>query len=164
MVTLYATAVALPLSVVSVGTNAPPNTNAPAAVGVHAQVATNGVTVEVATDVQPAMVVPPTLNVTAPATLVVAARGGVVPGKVPLAPLKTTVDVATAAEADPTTKVMTMHRAKDPMASIDMILFISFSSFWYRLFLDGHDGYLLDGDGPGERGIEGVALTRTSGG
>src|ERR1700722_18662898 len=128
MVTLYATAVALPLSVVSVGTNAPPNTNAPAAVGVHAQVATNGVTVEVATDVQPAMVVPPTLNVTAPATLVVAARGGVVPGKVPLAPLKTTVDVATAAEADPTPKVMTLPRANDPMASIDMILFISFSS------------------------------------
>jgi hypothetical protein len=83
-----------------------------------------GVTVEVATDVHPAMVAPPTVKVTAPATLVVATRGGVEPGTVPLAPLKTTVGVVVAAEADPTPKVMTLPRANDPMASIEMILFI----------------------------------------
>jgi hypothetical protein len=82
------------------------------------------VTVDVATDEQPAMVVPPSVNVTAPATLVVAAIGGVEPGNVPLAPLNTTVGVVVAAEADPTPNVMTLPRAKDPMASIDMILFI----------------------------------------
>jgi hypothetical protein len=84
----------------------------------------NGVTVVVATAVQPATVAPAKVNVTAPATLVVATIGGVVPGNVPLAPLSTMVGVVTAAEADVTPKVMTLPRAKDPMTSIDMILFI----------------------------------------
>jgi hypothetical protein len=83
-----------------------------------------GVTLDVATDEQPAMVVPPNVNVTAPATLVVATRGGVDPGNVPLAPLNTTVDAVVVAEADPTPKVITLPRASDPMTSIDMILFI----------------------------------------
>jgi hypothetical protein len=64
------------------------------------------------------------VNVTAPATLVVAASGGVVPGNVPLAPLRTTVGIVVVAEAEPTPKVMTLPRARDPMASTDMILFI----------------------------------------
>jgi hypothetical protein len=93
-------------------------------VGTHAHVAIKGVTVVVATDEQPAMVVPPKVNVTAPATLVVATRGGVDPGNVPLAPLKTIVGVVVAAEADTAPNVMTLPRARDPMASIDMILFI----------------------------------------
>jgi hypothetical protein len=88
------------------------------------QVATNGVTVDVATDEQPAMVAPARVKVTAPATLVVATSGGVEPGNVPFAPLRTTVGVVVAAEADPTPNVMTLPRARDPMTSIDMILFI----------------------------------------
>jgi hypothetical protein len=107
-----------------VGTKEAPNTNGPAAAGVHVHVAMNGVTVDVATDEQPAMVAPPTENVTDPATLVVATRGGVVPGNVPLAPLKTTVGVVVAAEADPTPKATTLPSASDPMASIDIILFM----------------------------------------
>jgi hypothetical protein len=83
-----------------------------------------GVTVDVATAEQPVMVVPPSVNVTAPATLVVATIGGVEPGNVPLAPLNTMVGVVVDAEADPTPNVMTLPRARDPMASIDMILFI----------------------------------------
>jgi hypothetical protein len=93
-------------------------------------VATKGVTVEVATDEQPAIAVPPTLNVTAPATLVVATRGGVEPGKVPLAPLKTTVGVVVAAEADPTPTAMPPPRVNAPIASIDMILFIVILLTW----------------------------------
>jgi hypothetical protein len=85
-----------------------------------------GVTVDVATDEQPLMVVPPKVNVTAPATLVVATSGGVDPGNSPLAPLNTTVGVVVAAEAAPTPNVMTLPRARDPMASNDMILFILF--------------------------------------
>jgi hypothetical protein len=84
----------------------------------------NGVTVVVATAEQPATVAPPSVNVTAPATLVVATIGGVEPGNVPLAPLRTMVGVVTAAEAVATPNVMTLPRAKDPMTSIDMILFI----------------------------------------
>jgi hypothetical protein len=84
----------------------------------------NGVTVDVATAEQPVMVVPPSVNVTAPATLVVATIGGVEPGNVPLAPLNTMVGVVVDAEADPTPNVMTLPRARDPMASIDIILFI----------------------------------------
>jgi hypothetical protein len=99
-------------------------------------VATKGVTVDVATDEQPAMVVPPKVKVTAPATLVVAAMGGVDPGNVPLAPLSTTVGVVVAAEADPTPKAMTLPRANDPMASTDMILFILI------LLLLGNDYFL----------------------
>jgi hypothetical protein len=83
-----------------------------------------GVTVDVATDEQPAMAVPPSVKLTAPATLVVATMGGVEPGNVPLAPLNTMVGVVVDAEADPTPNVMTLPRARDPMASIDMILFI----------------------------------------
>jgi hypothetical protein len=83
-----------------------------------------GVTVVVATDEQPAMAVPPNVKETAPATLVVATSGGVEPGKVPLAPLNTMVGVVVAAEAVPTPNVMILPRARDPMASIDMILFI----------------------------------------
>jgi hypothetical protein len=124
MVTSYATAVALALSVVSVGTNEAPKTTGPAAVGVHVHVAMKGVTVVVATAEQPAMVAPPKVKVTAPATLVVATIGGVEPGNVPLAPLNTTVGVVVAAEADTAPKVMTLPRANDPMAMIDMILFM----------------------------------------
>jgi hypothetical protein len=83
-----------------------------------------GVTVDVATDEQPAMAVPPSVKLTAPATLVVATMGGVEPGNVPLAPLNTMVGVVVDAEADPTPNVMTLPRARDPMASIDIILFI----------------------------------------
>src|ERR1700722_14403093 len=121
MVTSYAVAVALALSVVSVGTNDAPKTTAPAAAGVHVHEAMNGVTVETATDALPAAVAPAKVNLTAPATLVVATNGRVVPGNVPLAPLNTMVGVLTAAEADVTPKVMTLPRAKDPMTSIDMI-------------------------------------------
>jgi hypothetical protein len=56
--------------------------------------------------------------------LVVATIGGVEPGNVPLAPLRTIVGAVTAAEAEPIPNVMTLPRAKDPMASTDMILFI----------------------------------------
>src|ERR1700690_4655591 len=121
MVTLYVAAVALAKSVVSVGTNVAPNTYGPAAVGVHVHDAMNGVTVVVATAEHPAMVVPPSVKVTAPATLVVATMGGVEPGNVPLAPLNTMVGVVVAAEAEPTPNVMILPRARDPMASIDMI-------------------------------------------
>jgi hypothetical protein len=93
-------------------------------VGVHVHDAIKGVTVDVATDEQPAMAVPPSVKLTAPATLVVATMGGVEPGNVPLAPLNTMVGVVVDAEADPTPNVMTLPRARDPMASIDMILFI----------------------------------------
>src|ERR1039458_7777792 len=124
MVTSYAVAVAFAESVVSVGTNEAPNTTGPAAVGAHVHEAMKGVTVDVATAEQPVMVVPPSVNVTAPATLVVATIGGVEPGNVPLAPLNTMVGVVVDAEADPTPNVMTLPRARDPMASIDMILFI----------------------------------------
>src|SRR5450631_351171 len=99
---------ALAKSVVSVGTNEAPNAYGPAAVGVHVHVATNGVTVDVATDEQPAMVAPAKVKVTAPATLVVATIGGVVPGSVPFAPLNTMVGVVVAAEAEPTPNVMTL--------------------------------------------------------
>jgi hypothetical protein len=68
------------------------------------------------------------VNVTAPATLVVATIvAGLValdPGNSPLPPLKTMVGVVVVAEADPTPNTTTLPRAKDPMASIDMILFI----------------------------------------
>ena len=124
MVTSYATAVALAKSVVSVGTNVAARTTGPAAVGAHVHDAMKGVTVDVATAEQPAMVAPPKVNVTAPATLVVATMGGVEPGKVPLAPLKTMVGVVVAAEAEPTPNVMTLPRANDPIAMIDMILFM----------------------------------------
>ena len=74
----------------------------------------------VATDEQPMMVVPPRVNVTAPATLVVATmvagEAVVDPGNIPLAPLNTTVGVVAAAEAELTPNVMTLPRARDPMA------------------------------------------------
>jgi hypothetical protein len=97
-------------------------------VGTHGQVARKGVTVEVATEEQPVMVVPLRVNVTAPATLVVATMvaglAAVDPGNSPFPPLKTMVGVVVAAEAEPTPNVMTLPRARDPMTSIDMILFI----------------------------------------
>src|ERR1700691_2690192 len=122
MVTSYGADVTLALSVVSVGTNDAPSTTGPAALGAHEHVAIKGVTVAVATDEQPAMATPPRVNDTAPATLVVATIGGVVPGKVPLAPLNTAVGIVVVAEADTTPKVMTLPRTRDPMASTDMIL------------------------------------------
>ena len=124
MVTLYVAAVALAKSVVSVGTKVAPNALGPAAVGTHEHDATKGATSDVATEEQPVMVVPPTLNVTAPATLVVATMGGVVPGKVPAPPLSTTVGVVVAAEAVPTPNATTLPRAMAPTAASDMNLFI----------------------------------------
>jgi hypothetical protein len=93
-------------------------------VAAHVQEATNGVTVVVATDVQPAMLAPPRVKVTAPATLVVATSGGVEPGNVALAPLNTTVGVVVAAEAVAAPNVMRLPRARDPTTIIDMTLFI----------------------------------------
>jgi hypothetical protein len=88
----------------------------------------NGATVADATDEQPAMVVPPRVNVTAPATLVVATmvagEAVVEPGNVPFAPLNTMVGVVVAAEADATPNVMKLPRARDPTTIIDMILFM----------------------------------------
>jgi hypothetical protein len=122
---LYVAAVALALSVVSVGTNDAPNATGPAAVAAHAHVARKGATVVVATPEQPLIVAPAAVNVTEPATLVVATKGGVVPGNVPAAPLKTTVGVACAAEATPAPIAMTLPREMAPAATIDVILFIS---------------------------------------
>jgi hypothetical protein len=86
------------------------------------------VTELVATAEQPAIVTPPSVNVTEPATLVVATivAGFVAldPGTVPFPPLKTTVVAVVVAEADPTPNTTTLPRAKDPMASVDMIFFI----------------------------------------
>jgi hypothetical protein len=125
MVTSYGAAVTLAKSVVSVGTNEAPKTTGPAAVADHEQVAMKGVAVEVAIDEQPVMVAPPTLNVTEPATLVVATKGGVVPGNSPAAPLNTTVGVVWATEAVPTPNATTLPRAMAPVTTIDIILFIS---------------------------------------
>ena len=66
------------------------------------------------------MVAPPRVNVTSPATLVVATSGGVVPGNVAFAPLNTTVGVVVAAEAVPTLNTATPPRAMAPTASTEM--------------------------------------------
>jgi hypothetical protein len=88
----------------------------------------NGVTVLVGTAEHPAIVAPARVNVAEPATLVVATMvAGLVaedPGTSPLPPLKTTVGTVVVAEAVPTPNATTLPRAKDPMASMDMTLFI----------------------------------------
>jgi len=66
-----------------------------------------------------------TLNVTEPATLVVATKGGVVPGNSPAAPLNTTVGVVWGAEAVPTPNAYDAAQAMAPVTTIDIILFIS---------------------------------------
>jgi hypothetical protein len=96
-------------------------------------VAKKGVVVEVATDEQPAMVAPPRVNVTAPATLVVAVivagLAALDPGTIPAPPFKVMVGVVVAAEAEPTPNVMTLPSTIAPTARADVNLFIVFPLF-----------------------------------
>jgi hypothetical protein len=71
------------------------------------------------------------VNVTAPATLVVAVMvaglAALDPGTIPAPPFNVMVGVVVAAEADPTPKVMTPPRAMAPTVMIEMIRFIGLS-------------------------------------
>src|ERR1700691_3762646 len=118
-------AVEFALSTASVGVNVAPNEIAPAAAGVHAHVARNGVTVLVMTAEHPVIDVVPAVKSTVPATLVVAV---IVAAPMPIIAFGfvslIVVAVCAAAEADATPMMATLPKVRDPATTSDMILFM----------------------------------------
>jgi hypothetical protein len=136
---------------VSEGVNVALMAKVPAAGAEKGQSAMNGVTVEVATAEHPDMGAALTVNVTAPALLVVAVIAEGAPLSAGALPVKMTVE-AVAAFAAVTPKDATLDRASIPIAMPDIIFFILYA------FLLGE---LLGDHRAAEGGVESVALTRT---
>jgi hypothetical protein len=109
--------------VASVGVRVALRTVAPLFAGTHEHLATNGVTVVVATASQPVITTPTALNLTAPAVLAVATIIAGLSPKTVLPPESTSVGVVAAdAGVPPTTAPPTSAMA--PIATLEMNLFI----------------------------------------
>ena len=108
----------------SVGVNVAPSEIAPAAAGVHWQSAMNGVAVVVATAPQPAIVEPPAVKFTVPATLAVAMMIWGPTPKIALGSVSLIVGAVWAADALVTPTIAAPPRDSVPATSTAMSLFM----------------------------------------
>jgi hypothetical protein len=113
----------------SVGVNTAFRVVAPATAGTHEHLATNGVTVVVATASQPVISVVPTENATLPAVLVVATMIAGSRPKTVLPPESTIVGAAAAANADELPTIAPPARARATTRTFEVILFISIAPY-----------------------------------